>query len=175
MIRNEKMYNKLNSMTIDELRDYARRNSIKLSKTEKTKDQLVEAIMSSVHINFYKKCKRRGYNNVEDENQLKGIIEIAKDYDLQYDDIITVYRDSRDYHFVSCTRNLMKSRLLKIVSLIIIGGIILFVMLMFAKCVWGLGGQSKWSQLTPEEQDNARFAYEAQQAADDYRRDHPGR
>lgn len=169
MIRNEKMYNKLNAMTKKELREYASTHLIILSKAEKPKAQLVEEIMDDVHMSFYSRCRRNGCLNVEDGNQLKGIIEAAKYYDLQYEDIKTVFRDSQVFYQTKCAQN----RPGNIVGLIIIGGIILFVIVMFTKCVWGAGGQSKWSQLTPEEQDRARFAYEAQQAADDYRRTHP--
>ncbi len=172
MIRNEKMYNKLNSMTVKELIEYARRYLIAQPDTETPKAQLVEEIMNSVHFEFYYKCKKNGYINVEDGNQLNGIIKIAKDFDLQYEDIKTVFHNSEDYYNTQYAKNRPGNMALSLV----IGGIILivlFVIVMFTTCVWGAGGRSKWSQLTPEEQDNARFAYEAQQAADDYRSTHP--
>ena len=60
-------------------------------------------------------------------------------------------------------------------KIIMICFMVIIFIIGFAMCNACDTGPSKFSQLSPEEQENARFAYYAQEAAQDYRRTHPDR
>ena len=171
MVQNEKMYNKLNAMSNRELKDFAKKHSIRV--VSKSKTEMIEQVMNITYGNLYGACMRCGYVDINNYKDLEGIKRIAKIYELEYDDVKVMFKEAELCYKDTSYQN--RHRLQNAKAPLVIIGIMVLISILIAMCTYNGPSINEWSQLTPEEQDRARWAYDVQQAADDYRRDHPGR